>query len=350
MKHNDTGTRTAARNDFPALRPRPAGTGPDPRTALTARDGGLLADRAFSWWTLGTGVLVLAILALILITTTREAWPAFDEMGLRFITEDTWDPNPAVGSAVFGALPFAFGTVVTSLVALVFAVPVSVGIALFLTELAPRRLRAAAVTVIDLLAAVPSVVFGLWGILVVAPALAPIYQGIHDVVGGVPVLGGLFGPASTGRNFMTAGLILAIMVTPIITSISREVFSTVPRADKDAALALGATRWEMIRGAVFPHSFGGLVGAVMLGLGRAMGETIAVALVVGGATNITGNLFEPGNTMAAVIVQQFGESTGTFTAALIGLGVVLFAMTVAINLLAQAIVRRAEARMRGAAA
>jgi phosphate transport system permease protein len=322
---------------------------PQTPPSLAKRGGGVLSDRVFSGWTLGTGLLVLAILALILITTVREAWPAFTEMGIRFLTERTWDPNPAEGDPIFGALPFAFGTAVSSLIALVFAVPVSVGIALFLTELAPRRLRTAAVTVIDLLAAVPSVVFGLWGILVVAPAIQPVYAWLHDVFGGIPVLGSLFGPAGSGRNFMTAGLILAIMVTPIITSITREVFSTVPRADKDAALALGATRWEMIRGAVFPHSFGGVVGAVMLGLGRAMGETIAVALVIGGATNITANLFAPGNTMAAVIVQQFGESTGTFTAALIGLGVVLFAMTVIINLTAQAIVRRAEFRMRGAA-
>jgi phosphate transport system permease protein len=310
----------------------------------------VLADRLFSLWTLGTGLLVLAVLGLILITTTTEAWPAFREMGLGFLTERTWDPNPAEGAAIFGALAFMFGTVVSSLIALAFAVPVSIGIALFLTELAPRRLRGAAITVIDLLAAVPSVVFGLWGVLVVAPALVPVYRGLHDVFGGIPVLGSLFGEAGSGRNFMTAGLILAIMVTPIITSISREVFATVPRADKDAALALGATRWEMIRGAVFPHSFGGIVGAVMLGLGRAMGETIAVSLVIGGATNITANLFEPGNSMASVIVQQFGESTGTFTAALIGLGVVLFAMTVVINLVAQRIVRRAERRMRGAVA
>jgi phosphate transport system permease protein len=310
----------------------------------------VLADRLFSLWTLGTGLLVLAVLGLILITTTTEAWPAFREMGLRFLTERTWDPNPAEGAPIFGALAFMFGTVVSSLIALAFAVPISIGIALFLTELAPRRLRGAAITVIDLLAAVPSVVFGLWGVLVVAPALVPVYRGLHDVFGGVPVLGSLFGEAGSGRNFMTAGIILAIMVTPIITSISREVFATVPRADKDAALALGATRWEMIRGAVFPHSFGGIVGAVMLGLGRAMGETIAVSLVIGGATNITANLFEPGNSMASVIVQQFGESTGTFTAALIGLGVVLFAMTVVINLVAQRIVRRAERRMRGAVA
>jgi len=322
----------------------------DTRTQLTRRGGGVIADRLFALWTFGTGLLVLAILALILFTTTSEAWPALREMGLGFVTERTWDPNPAIGEPIFGALSYVYGTAVTALIALVFAVPVSIGIALFLTELAPRRLRGAAVTVIDLLAAVPSVVFGLWGVLVVAPALTPVYRTIHDLVGGVPVLGNVFGEVSSGRNVMTAGLILAIMVTPIITSITREVFATVPRADKEAALALGATRWEMIRGAVFPHSFGGVVGAVMLGLGRAMGETIAVALIIGGATNISPNLFEPGNTMAAVIVQQFGESTGTFTAALIGLGVLLFAMTVLVNLIAQAIVRRAEARMRGATA
>jgi phosphate transport system permease protein len=321
----------------------------DTRSSLSQRGRGALADRVFSWWTLGTGLLVLAILALILITTVREAWPVFDAMGGRFLTERRWDPNPAEGKPIFGALPFAFGTAVSSLIALVFAVPTSVGIALFLTELAPRRLRGIGVTVIDLLAAVPSVVFGLWGILVVAPALSPIYRSVHGAVDGIPVLRSVFGQDAGGANFMTAGIILAIMVTPIITSITREVFGTVPQADKDAALALGATRWEMIRGAVFPHSFGGVVGAVMLGLGRAMGETIAVALIIGGATNIASNLFAPGNTMAAVIVQQFGESGGTYTAALIGLGVVLFAITVLINLIAQVVVRRAELRMRGAA-
>jgi phosphate transport system permease protein len=322
-----------------------------PRSALTHGAGGVRAERAFQVWTLATGLLVLAILALILITTTRHAWPVLREMGIGFVTTATWDPNPSSGNPVFGALPFMYGTAVSSLIALLIAVPTSIGIALFLTELAPRWLRAPAVTVVDLLAAIPSVVFGLWGVLVVAPALVPIYSWLHDVLGGIPVLGSVFGaPVATGRNFMTAGIILAIMVTPIITSISREVLATVPQGNKDAAFALGATRWEMITGAVFPHSFGGLVGAVMLGLGRAMGETIAVALVIGGATAITPNVFAGGNTMAAIIVQQFGESTGTFTAALIGLGVVLFAMTVLVNLAARMVVNRTEARMRGAAA
>jgi phosphate transport system permease protein len=323
---------------------------PRPGADLTRRgSGGARFEGFFRVWTLATGLLVLAILALILFSTTREAWPALREMGFRFVTDRTWDPNPARGNPVFGALSFVYGTAVTSVIALLIGVPISIGIALFLTELAPRWLRAPVVTIVDLLAAVPSVVFGLWGVLVVAPVLVNVYQWLNDVFGGVPVVGSVFGtPVGTGRSFMTAGVILAIMVTPIITSISREVVSTVPQANKDAAYALGATRWEMIRGAVFPHSFGGLVGGVMLGLGRAMGETIAVSLVIGGATAITPNVFAGGNSMAAVIVQQFGESTGTFTAALIGLGVVLFAMTVLVNLAARVVVGRAEARMRGA--
>jgi phosphate transport system permease protein len=321
-----------------------------PAEAALTRSTGARSERLFSVWTLATGLLVLAILALILITTTQEAWPVLRDMGLGFITKSTWDPNPATGDAVFGALAFIYGTAVSSLIALLIAVPTSIGIALFLTELAPRRLRTPATTIIDLLAAVPSVVFGLWGVLVVAPVLVHLYQWLHDVLGGIPLLGSVFGaPVGTGRNFMTAGFILAIMVTPIITSISREVLATVPQANKDAAFALGATHWEMITGAVFPHSFGGLVGAVMLGLGRAMGETIAVALVIGGATAITPNIFAGGNSMAAVIVQQFGESSGLFTSALIGLGVVLFAMTVLVNVAARAVVNRTEIRMRGAA-
>jgi phosphate transport system permease protein len=236
-------------------------------------------------------------------------------------------------------------------IALIIAVPVSIGIALFLTEVAHRRLRVWVVTVIDLLAATPSVVFGLWGIIVVAPKLVPVYEWINGVVGSVPGLGSLFGvPVSNGYTFMTAGIIVAIMIMPIITSITREVFGTVPLLDKQAALALGSTRWEMIKGAVFPHSFGGMVGAAMLGLGRAMGETIAIALVIGAAVQITPNVFASGEAMPSIIVRQWGESSGVHTAALVGLGVVLFAITVLVNYVARFVVRRAELRMRGASA
>lgn len=320
-----------------------------PPADVTVPGPGRRTDQAFSTIVFCAGMTVLAVLALILISTGIEAFPIFQYSGLEFIFGQRWAPNDP-DLPVFGTLTFFYGTAVSSLVGLLIAVPVSIGIALFLTELAPRWLKVPAITVIDLLAAVPSVVFGLVGVLVIGPALFPAYQWIHDLVVDIPVLNAVFGPAVNGNTFATAGLILAVMVIPIITSISREVFDTVPLADKQAAYALGATRWEMIKGAVFPHSFGGLVGGAMLGLGRAMGETIAVTLVIGGSTQITANLFSSGNSMAAVIAQQWGESSGLHTNALIGIGVVLFAITVIVNYAARVIVRRAEIRMKGAAA
>jgi phosphate transport system permease protein len=324
-----------------------------PAVRLTGRGHGTASDRSFSVLTLAAGMLVLAILALILITTLREAWPALVYSGLDFITRSEWIPLEINGAGpVYGTLSFVFGTAVVSIIALIIAVPVSIGIALFLTELAPLRLRSSVITVIDLLAAIPSVVFGLWGIIVVGPFLVHIYDALHNVFGGVPVLGALFGePVSSGRGFMTAGIIVAIMIIPIVTSITREVFATVPDADKQAAFALGATRWEMIRGAVFPHSFGGVVGAVMLGLGRAMGETIAVALTIGAATQITSNLFAPGQALASVIALNFGDpGVPPGRSALIACGVLLFAITILVNYAAVIVVQRAEIRMKGAAA
>ena len=322
--------------------------------SLATRGRNLIGDRAFKYATVVAALLVLAVLLLILVTTLRQAWPAFRMMGFRFLTDSTWQPNaptePGQAPQEFGALALIYGTALVSLIALIIAVPVSIAIALFITELAPGRVRGIVVTIVDLLAAIPSVVFGLWGILVFTQWANPIYNSIHQALGPIPVLGALFGPNSAGRNFCSAGIIVAVMIIPIITSITREVFATVPAADKQAALALGATRWEMIKGAVFPHSFGGVVGAIMLGLGRAMGETIAVALVVGSSIQITSNLFASGNTVAAIIALQFGESGGVFTAALVGLGVVLFLLTIVINYIARFVVRRAEIRMRGAAA
>jgi phosphate transport system permease protein len=205
------------------------------------------------------------------------------------------------------------------------------------------------VTVIDLLASVPSVVFGLWGILVLGPWLFSAYGWVHARVDGIPVLQTIFGVPASGRVLMTAGIIVAIMIVPIVTSIMREVFATVPTAEKHAALALGATKWEMIKGVVFPHSFGGMVGAVMLGLGRAMGETIAVALVIGAAVQISPNLFSAGDALPSIIVRNWGESSGTYQAALVGCAVVLFLITIIINYLARIVVSRAEARLKGAA-
>jgi phosphate transport system permease protein len=287
---------------------------------------------------------VLVILVLIAITTSQQAASWFSAEGLKIFTNN-WDP--AAGQ--FGALGFIYGTAITALIAIIIAVPVSVGIALLLTEVVPHRWSRPIVYVVDLLAVVPSVVWGLWGILVFAPWIQHIYASIGSGVNGVPVLGALFGPPTSGASFFTAGIILAFMITPIVTSLSREVIATVPQIDKEGAYALGATRWEMITGAVWPHSQGGVVGAVLLGLGRAMGETIAVALVIGSASNvITTHLFVPGYNMPAVIANQFGEASGVFRAGLMGLGVLLFAFTIIINVLARGVVERSARRKRGA--
>ncbi|HEX7841172.1 MAG TPA: phosphate ABC transporter permease subunit PstC [Kofleriaceae bacterium] len=276
------------------------------------------ADRAFSVLVVGAAGLVLVILGMIALLMTRRAWPAF---GDAFFTSRRW----SAADHIFGALPFVWGTLYTAAIAIVLAVPVSLGVALFITQVAPPWLKKPMVYLIDLLAVVPSVVFGLWGVLVLSQ---------H---------------AGLGRSFLTAGIILAIMITPIVTSLSREVIETTPASEKEAALALGATHWEMIRAAVLPHSKGGLVGAVMLGLGRAMGETIAAALVIGSALGqITLDPFAPGNSMPAVIANEWGEADEQHKAALIALAVTLFVITIAVNLIATAIVQRSMKRSRGA--
>jgi phosphate transport system permease protein len=308
------------------------------------RAPGLVADRVFRTVALLAGLSVLVILGLIAFSTTQQAWPAFVHQGLSYFTSSTWDPP----HNKFGTLTFVYGTLVASAIALVFAVPVSIGIALFITEVAPRSTRRWIIYVVDLLAAVPSVVYGLWGFIVLAPKLTGFYTDVSNWTKPVPLIGTMLsGHPITGLSFMTAGLVLALMITPIITSITREVFATVPAAQKEGAVALGATRWEMIRGAVFPHSRSGIVGGVLIGLGRAMGETIAVTMVIGSATSITGRLFSPGNTMAAGIASQFGEATGDYRAALVGLGVVLFVLTIIIGVIARAFVARVEARSQG---
>jgi phosphate transport system permease protein len=319
----------------------PAGGGD--ASSLLEPTSGRRGDSAFKVVALVAGLVVLAILGLIAFSTTKEAWPAFKQEGLGFVTSSTW--IPAEGK--FGALAFIYGTVLSSLIALVLAVPVSLGIALYANEAAPRRLRKPVVYVMDLLAAIPSVVYGLWGIIVLAPAIQPVYKAISGAVGDIPVLGWFFNGES-GRSYMTAGIILAIMITPIVTSLSREVIATVPSAQREAAYGMGATRWEMIRAAVLPWSRGGIVGSVMLGLGRAMGETIAVALVIGSQPQITTHLFEAGDSMAAVIVNQFGEASGIHRSALIGLGVVLFGVTIIVNVSARGIVGRFDRRSQGA--
>ena len=302
-----------------------------------------LGDRGFQILALASGLLVLVILVLIAVSTSQQASSWFSAEGLKIFTNN-WDP----ATNQFGALAFIYGTAITAVIAIIIAVPVSVGVALLLNEVVPYRWSRPIVYVIDLLAVVPSVVWGLWGILVFAPWIQHIYASIASGVKGIPVLGPLFGPPTSGASFFTAGIILAFMITPIVTSLSREVIATVPQIDREGAYALGATRWEMITGAVWPHSQGGVVGAVLLGLGRAMGETIAAALVIGASPVITSHLFAPGYNMPAVIANQFGEASGEFRAALMGLGVLLFGFTIIINILARGVVERSARRKRGA--
>jgi len=304
-----------------------------------------ILDRLFRGSTLLAGALILVILVLIAYTVTNKSVPVFRAEGLDFFTERRWAPT----KEIYGALSFIYGTAVTALLAVVISVPVSLGIALFTTQVAPPRMKKWLVSLTDLVAVVPSVVFGLWGIIFLAPKLVGAYKHVSGWFHGWPILGDVFGQTGAGRTFMTAGLILSVMITPIITSISREVIETCPQTDRDGALALGATRWEMITGAVLPHSMSGIVGAVMLGLGRAMGETIAVALVIGSSPTITANLFSSGDSLPSVIAFQWGEATTEIKrSALIAMGLTLFLITIVVNLVATAVVNRATKRVQGA--
>ena len=304
-----------------------------------------IADKTFRVAVLLGGTMILVILGVIAYTITNRSTDAFRVAGFKFFTGQTFVPNGS--PPVLGVLKYIFGTALTSLIGIVIAVPISLGLALVTTQIAPPWLKRPLVAVTDLVAVVPSVVFGLWGVIYLAPKITTLYKHVSDLFDGVPVLGSVFAKVGSGRSFMTAGLILAVMVTPIITSIAREVIETCPQTDRDGALALGATRWEMITGAVMPHSVGGIVGAVMLGLGRAMGETIAAALVIGSSAAITANVFSSGDSLPAVIALQWGEANATAKSALIAMGLTLFVMTLVVNFAATAIVTRSTRRMQG---
>jgi phosphate transport system permease protein len=305
------------------------------------RPPGLIADRGFRILALLAGLLVLVILGLIAISTTREAWPWFRAEGLNIFT-DNWDPS----KNAFGALGLIYGTLLVSAIAVVLSLPISIGIALFVTDVAPERTRRPIVYTVDLLAAIPSVVYGLWALLVLAPPLANLFETVSDATSSIPVLSTIFGnPSASGKSFMTAGIVVAIMITPIITSITREVFATVPASQKEAALALGATRWEMVRLAVFPFARSGIISATMLGLGRALGETMAVAMVLSPGLTYSLFILQAGQhqNIAANIALKFPEATSSGVNVLIFTGLVLFVITLVVNMLARWIVsRRAE--------
>ena len=294
---------------------------------------GRRADSLFAVLAGLCGGLVLLVLGYMVVSTTGTALPVFRSEGISFITGSEWNP----GDGEFGILAFIYGTVVTSVIALIIAVPLSLGVSLFLTEYAPKRIRGPVMYAVDLLAAVPSVIYGLWGVFILLPLfLQPAAEFFAKYLGFIPIFAG---PPS-GLSYFGAGIILAIMITPIISSLSREVFATVPSADRYAAYALGATKWEMIRQAVLPRSRAGIVGAVMLGLGRALGETIAIALLIGSRAEIDASILRLGYSMAAVIANQFQDATDEHIRALVGIGVVLFGMTIVINMAARALVLR----------
>ncbi len=291
-------------------------------------------DRIFRVITAGFGVLMIVVLGVIVLALVSESREGLARYGLGFVWSTDWDPV----RELFGAAPFIFGTVVSSLLALLIAVPISLGIAIYLTELAPPWFRRPAAFVVELLAAVPSVIYGLWGIFVLAPWLREsVEPKLESTLGFLP----LFQGAHLGYGMLAGGIILSIMILPTISSVMREVLATVPDLLRENALALGATRVEALRHVLLPFVRSGMVGAVILGLGRALGETMAVTMVIGNRPEIAYSLFAPGYTMASVIANEYAEaSSGAHLSALTEIGLVLFAVTLLLNVVARLLVWR----------
>ena len=292
-------------------------------------------DRALKYGLTVLAGLILALIVYFFFRLVGEAKPAFAKFGvLGFTFDNDWNVN----AEQFGALPLVVGTLITSGLALLMGVPVAVATAVYVTELSPRRVRGPITVLIELLAAVPSVVYGLWGIFFLAPKLQPAEQWVADRLSFVPFIGG---GIATIPNYFVTGLVLAIMILPIVSALSREVMATVPLDHKEAALGLGATRWEMIRIAVLPYCRSGIVGGAMLGLGRAIGETIAVTILIGDAPQLGGHLFGQGYSLAASIANEFGEAQGLHRSALFAAALVLFVLTLLVNGVARTFVLRA---------
>ena len=290
-----------------------------------------IGDRLYRWITTGFALIIPALLLLNAVEVFVAGWPALSKFGVSFLTSSEWD---AVNGK-FGAAPAIFGTLVSSAIALIIATPLAVGVAIFLSEFAPRWIRQPLAFLVDLLAAIPSVVYGLWGLLVLLPMLR---QHFMPFVKDTLHLGNfaLFSGPAYGPSMIAAGLILAIMVLPYISAVTREVLLAVPRSQREAALALGATRWEMIRDAVVPYAKSGIIGGIILGLGRALGETMAVTMVIGNRHEISSSLFQPGYTMASLIANEFSEATNDLhLSALMGIGAVLFVVTIIVNTIAR---------------
>lgn len=316
--------------------PVPPPTAPAAEQKRAARGATRPGDRIFLAMSRGSGILLLVVMAAIAAFLTYRAALAISKDDGNFLTTSVWDTNAT--PPVFGIAVLAYGTVISSIIAMVLAVPVAVGIALFITHYAPRRLGGVIAYVIDLLAAVPSIVYGLWGALILVPKLGGLNGWLNDYLGWTGIFEWQGGAA---RSLFTVGILLAIMILPIITNVSREVFKQVPRMHEEAALALGATRWEVIRMAVLPFGRSGVISASMLGLGRALGETMAVATVLSPDFAIHLSLLDPGGgTFAQNIASKFGEASPFGRDALIASGLVLFVITLLVNGAARAIIAR----------
>jgi len=302
-----------------------------------------LNDIIFRNITRGAALAVLVILGGVMIALAAGAWPALQAFGLNFLIEERWNPV----TERFGALAPIYGTVVTSLIAMLIAVPVGLMIAMFLTELCPMKLRRPIGIAIELLAGIPSIIYGIWGLFVFAPFLQQHVQpALIAAFENVPALSSLFAGPPYGIGVLTAGLILAIMVLPFITSISRDVFDAVPPMLKESAYGLGCTTWEVVRHVVLPYARVGVIGGVMLGLGRALGETMAVTFVIGNAHRISASLLAPGTTISATIANEFTEAVGDlYTSSLIALGLILFVITFIVLALARYMLLRIERRI-----
>ena len=303
---------------------RPAMPATSPRATRRRRDIPW-ADPAFRRLTQLFAFLVFSLLAAILVSLVIGSWPAIKAFGPGFIVTANWDPV----KERFGALIPIYGTVVTSLIAMIIAVPVSFGIATFLTELAPPWLRRPLATAIELLAAIPSIIYGMWGLFVFAPWFMDHAQPfLIDTIGSIPLLGALFQGPPMGIGMLTAGIILAVMVIPYITAVMRDVFELTPALLKESAYGLGATTWEVVWRVVLPYTKVGVIGGIMLGLGRALGETMAVTFVIGNAHRLSPSLLAPGNSIASALANEFTEAVGElYTSALIELGLILFLIT-----------------------
>ena len=288
----------------------------------------LIEDRLFFYLTLASAVFVVLMLLGVMVSLLVGAWPALVQFGPAFVWTQRWSPV----KDIFGALTPIYGTIVTSLIAMVIGIPVSFGIAIFLTEICPAPLRRPIGIAIELLAGIPSIIYGLWGFFFLAPFLQTTVQPfLINTIGNVPVIGMLFGGAPYGIGLLTAGIILAIMVLPFITSITRDVFLTVPTLLRESAFGMGMTTWEVVHSIIIPYTRVGLVGGIMLGLGRALGETMAVTFVIGNSHNISASLLAPSTTISATIANEFTEATSSlYTSSLIALGLILFFITFAV--------------------